>query len=89
MLLYLWSEESVSIVEHFSVSLSDWPLLVFKVLLLIFDSAMFNEVLGLLKKCFMLGLEHLELLKGIISNLLKLSLILLIDLLLNVSPIVL
>lgn len=90
LFLNLWREESVSIIVGLSFSLGNWSLLLVHVvfLILILNSAVLNKILSFLKKCFMLGLEHLQFLKCIITNFFELLLVLSINLLLDIFPII-
>lgn len=90
LFLNLWGEESISIIVDFSFSLGNWSLLLVHEIFisLILNSAVLNEILSFLKKCFVLGLEHLEFLKCIITNFFELLFVLSINLLLDIFPII-
>lgn len=83
LILNCWSKESVSI----GLSLSRLLVNEF-IFLLIFDSAVLNQILSLLKESLVLCLESLKLSKSIISDLFELLLILLVNFLLNLLPII-
>lgn len=88
LLLNLRSKEPVSIIHDLSLSHWSWNLLINQILFFILDSAVLNQVLSLFKESFVLSLEYLELLKGIISDFLEFSFILPVNSLLDILPII-
>jgi hypothetical protein len=83
------SEESISI--NWSFSLGTWVLLLIIcqfISIIIFNSAVLNEILSFFEQLLVFSLEHFQFLQGIISNFLELPLILSVNLSLDVAPVV-